>query len=68
MPYRCEFPEKTAYAMDRSLGVQRFSERDRGQLQYQSPIHHRVQRQMVFIYHNGALLPDAGSFHHDKGA
>lgn len=67
LTYSREFPEKTAYAMSRSV---------EGPWQYRGIInelagnsntnHHAIidfKGKSYFIYHNGALAADAGSFH-----
>ena len=67
LSYSYEFPEKTAYAMSRSI---------EGPWQYKGILneiagnsntnHHAIIRfkgKWYFVYHNGALTPDAGSFH-----
>jgi beta-xylosidase len=67
LSYAYEFPEKTAYAMSRTI---------EGPWQYKGIINEiagncNTNHQAIidfkgknyFIYHNGALVPDAGSFH-----
>ena len=67
MSYAYEFPEKIAYAMSRSI---------EGPWEYKGIINEiagncNTNHQAIiefkgkdyFIYHNGALVPDAGSFH-----
>lgn len=67
LSYSIEFPEKTVYAMSKSIN---------GPWQYKGILnelagncntnHHAIidfKGKSYFIYHNGALVPDAGSFH-----
>ncbi|HWK06575.1 MAG TPA: family 43 glycosylhydrolase [Puia sp.] len=67
LSYAYEFPEKTAYAMSRSI---------EGPWEYKGILNeltgnYNTNHQAIidfkdksyFIYHNGALVPDAGSFH-----
>jgi beta-xylosidase len=67
LSYAYEFPEKTAYAMSRTI---------EGPWQYKGILNEiagncNTNHQAIidfkgrsyFIYHNGALVPDAGSFH-----
>jgi beta-xylosidase len=67
LTYAYEFPEKTAYAMSRSLEgpweYKGFLNEIAGNCNtnHQSII--GFKGKWYFIYHNGALVPDAGSFH-----
>ena len=67
LSYAYEFPEKTAYAMSRSLEgpgqYKGFLNEIAGNCNtnHQSII--EFKGKWYFIYHNGALVPDAGSFH-----
>lgn len=67
LSYSIEFPEKTVYAMSKNIN---------GPWQYKGILnelagncntnHHAIidfKGKSYFIYHNGALVPDAGSFH-----
>jgi beta-xylosidase len=67
LSYAYDFPEKTAYAMSRSI---------KGPWEYKGILneiagnsntnHHAIidfKGKTYFVYHNGALTPDAGSFH-----
>lgn len=67
LSYAYEFPEKTAYAMSRSI---------EGPWEYKGILNEiagncntnhqsiiEFKGKWYFIYHNGALVPDAGSFH-----
>jgi len=67
LSYSIEFPEKTVYAMSKSIN---------GPWEFKGTIneiagncntnHHAIidfKGKSYFVYHNGALVPDAGSFH-----
>ncbi len=67
LSYAYEFPEKTAYAMSRSiLGPWQYKG-ILNELAGNSNTNHQAiidfKGKTYFVYHNGALTPDAGSFH-----
>lgn len=67
LSYATEFPEKTAYAMSRSLQGPWVYKGLLGEIPGNSNTAHQAiinfKGKDYFIYHNGALVPDAGSFH-----
>lgn len=67
LTYSMEFPEKTVYAMSRSIeGPWEFKGIINELAGNSNTNHHAIidfKGKTYFIYHNGALVPDAGSFH-----
>ena len=67
LSYAYEFPEKTAYAMSRNIEGPWEYKGLLGEIPGNSNTAHQAiidfKGKTYFIYHNGALVPDAGSFH-----
>lgn len=67
LSYAYEFPEKTAYAMSRSIEGPWEYKGLLGEIPGNSNTAHQAiinfKGRDYFVYHNGALTPDAGSFH-----
>lgn len=67
LSYAYEFPEKTAYAMSRNITGPWQYKGILNELAGNSNTNHQAiidfKGNSYFIYHNGALVPDAGSFH-----
>jgi len=67
LSYAYEFPEKTAYAMSRSIEGPWEYKGILNEIAGNSNTNHQAiidfKGKTYFIYHNGALTPDAGSFH-----
>jgi beta-xylosidase len=67
LSYAYEFPEKTAYAMSRSVEGPWEYKGILNEIAGNSNTNHQAiidfKGKSYFIYHNGALVPDAGSFH-----
>lgn len=67
LSYAYEFPEKTAYAMSRSIEGPWEYKGLLGEIPGNSNTAHQAiinfKGKDYFIYHNGALVPDAGSYH-----
>ncbi|HUC83119.1 MAG TPA: glycoside hydrolase family 43 protein [Flavisolibacter sp.] len=67
LTYATEFPEKTAYAMSRSIEGPWEYKGLLGEIPGNSNTAHQsiieFKGKWYFIYHNGALVPDAGSYH-----
>lgn len=67
LSYAYEFPEKTAYAMSRSISGPWEYKGIINELAGNSNTNHQAiidfKGKSYFIYHNGALAADAGSFH-----
>jgi beta-xylosidase len=67
LTYATEFPEKTAYAMSRSIEGPWTYKGLLGEIPGNSNTAHQsiieFKGKWYFVYHNGALVPDAGSFH-----
>ena len=67
LSYAYEFPEKIAYAMSRSLEGPWEYKGILNEIAGNSNTNHQsiidFKGKSYFIYHNGALVPDAGSFH-----
>jgi beta-xylosidase len=67
LSYAYEFPEKIAYAMSRSLEGPWEYKGFLNEIAGNSNTNHQsiieFKGKWYFIYHNGALVPDAGSFH-----
>jgi beta-xylosidase len=67
LSYAYEFPEKIAYAMSRNINGPWVYKGIINELAGNSNTNHQAiidfKGKSYFIYHNGALVPDAGSFH-----
>lgn len=67
LSYAYEFPEKIAYAMSRSIEGPWEYKGILNEIAGNSNTNHQAiidfKGKSYFIYHNGALVPDAGSFH-----
>ncbi len=67
LSYAYEFPEKIAYAMSRSIEGPWEYKGILNEIAGNSNTNHQsiiaFKGKSYFIYHNGALVPDAGSFH-----
>lgn len=67
LTYAYEFPEKIAYAMSRSIEGPWEYKGILNEIAGNSNTNHQsiieFKEKSYFIYHNGALVPDAGSFH-----
>ncbi|GAB3905130.1 glycoside hydrolase family 43 protein [Mucilaginibacter boryungensis] len=67
LSYAYEFPEKTAYAMSRKITGPWEYKGILNEIAGNSNTNHQAiidfKRKSYFIYHNGAITPDAGSFH-----
>lgn len=67
LSYAYEFPEKIAYAMSRNIEGPWKYKGILNEIAGNSNTNHQAiidfKGQSYFIYHNGALVPDAGSFH-----
>jgi len=67
LSYAYEFPEKTAYAMSRSIEGPWVYKGILNEIAGNCNTNHQTiidfKGKSYFIYHNGALVPDAGSFH-----
>ena len=67
LSYAYEFPEKIAYAMSRSINGPWEYKGILNEIAGNSNTNHQAiiefKGNWYFIYHNGALTPDAGSFH-----
>jgi beta-xylosidase len=67
LSYAYEFPEKIAYAMSKSITGPWVYKGILNELAGNSNTNHQAiidfKGKTYFIYHNGALTPDAGSFH-----
>lgn len=67
LSYAYEFPEKIAYAMSRSINGPWEYKGILNEIAGNSNTNHQAiiefKGKWYFIYHNGALTPDAGSFH-----
>lgn len=67
LSYAYEFPEKTAYAMSKSITGPWIYKGILNELAGNSNTNHQAiidfEGKSYFIYHNGALTPDHGSFH-----
>ncbi|TAH04900.1 MAG: glycoside hydrolase [Sphingobacteriales bacterium] len=67
LSYAYEFPEKIAYAMSRNIEGPWEYKGILNEIAGNSNTNHQAivayKGQWYFIYHNGALVPDAGSFH-----
>ncbi|MBB1284117.1 family 43 glycosylhydrolase [Flavisolibacter sp. BT320] len=67
LTYATVFPEKTAYAMSRSIEGPWTYKGLLGEIPGNSNTAHQsiiaFKGRWYFVYHNGALVPDAGSFH-----
>lgn len=67
LSYAYEFPEKTAYAMSRSIEGPWEYKGILNEIAGNSNTNHQsiieFHGKWYFVYHNGALVPDAGSFH-----
>jgi beta-xylosidase len=67
LSYAYEFPEKIAYAMSRSIEGPWEYKGILNEIAGNSNTNHQsiieFKQKWYFIYHNGALVPDAGSFH-----
>jgi beta-xylosidase len=67
LSYAYEFPEKIAYAMSRSINGPWEYKGIINEIAGNSNTNHQAiidfKGRSYFIYHNGALTPDAGSFH-----
>jgi beta-xylosidase len=67
LSYAYEFPEKIAYAMSRNINGPWVYKGILNEIAGNSNTNHQAiinfKGQDYFIYHNGALVPDAGSFH-----
>ena len=67
LSYAYEFPEKIAYAMSRSIEGPWEYKGILNEIAGNSNTNHQAiiefKGKWYFIYHNGALVPDAGSFH-----
>lgn len=67
LSYAYEFPEKIAYAMSRSINGPWVYKGILNEIAGNSNTNHQsiinYKGKSYFIYHNGALTPDAGSFH-----
>jgi beta-xylosidase len=67
LSYAYEFPEKTAYAMSRSIKGPWIYKGILNEIAGNSNTNHQAiidfKGKTYFIYHNGALAADAGSFH-----
>lgn len=67
LTYATDFPEKTAYAMSRSIEGPWEYKGLLGEIPGNSNTAHQsiieFKGKWYFIYHNGALVPDAGSYH-----
>ncbi|MBD0286150.1 MAG: glycoside hydrolase family 43 protein [Bacteroidota bacterium] len=67
LSYAYEFPEKTAYAMSRSINGPWEYKGILNEIAGNCNTNHQAiidfKGKSYFIYHNGALTPDAGSFH-----
>jgi beta-xylosidase len=67
LSYAYEFPEKIAYAMSRSINGPWVYKGIINEIAGNSNTNHQAiinfKGKDYFIYHNGALVPDAGSFH-----
>ncbi|WP_448699187.1 glycoside hydrolase family 43 protein [Mucilaginibacter sp. AW1-3] len=67
LSYAYQFPEKTAYAMSRKVTGPWIYKGILNEIAGNSNTNHQAiidfKGKTYFIYHNGALVPDAGSFH-----
>jgi beta-xylosidase len=67
LSYAYEFPEKIAYAMSRSIEGPWEYKGILNEIPGNSNTNHQAiidfKGKSYFVYHNGALVPDAGSFH-----
>lgn len=67
LSYAYDFPEKTAYAMSKSITGPWVYKGILNEIAGNSNTNHQAiidfKGKTYFIYHNGALTPDAGSFH-----
>lgn len=67
LSYAYEFPEKIAYAMSRNINGPWVYKGIINEIAGNSNTNHQAiidfKGKTYFIYHNGALVPDAGSFH-----
>ena len=67
LSYAYEFPEKICYAMSRSINGPWEYKGILNEIAGNSNTNHQAiinfKGEDYFIYHNGALVPDAGSFH-----
>lgn len=67
LSYAYDFPEKTAYAMSKSITGPWVYKGILNEIAGNSNTNHQAiidfKGKTYFVYHNGALTPDAGSFH-----
>ncbi len=67
LSYAYQFPEKIAYAMSKSIEGPWDYKGIINEIAGNSNTNHQsiveVKGKNYFVYHNGALVPDAGSFH-----